>query len=109
MTRYRDRGNLKWIPFLMPEHVQLLKAYYLEKHRIDFPVIDEQLQYPWQFLLEEALIEGNELEITYYSERGYVTTSGFIEHIHREHAYVVLHGASRIQIPFAGIVRIENG
>ncbi|QNR20070.1 YolD-like family protein [Exiguobacterium sp. Helios] len=109
MTRYRDRGNLKWLPFLMPEHIQLLKAYYLEKHHIDFPVIDEQLQYPWHFLLEQSLIEGTELEITYYSERGYVTTSGFIEQVHRERAYLVLRGSSRIEIPLGRIIRIENG
>lgn len=109
MTRYRDRGNLKWLPFLMPEHIQLLKVYYLETHQIDFPVIDEQLQYPWQFLLEQALIEGIELEITYYSERGYVTTSGFIEQVHRERAYLVLRGSSRIEIPLGRIIRIENG
>ncbi len=25
---YQDRGNKKWIPFLMPEHKGLLKRYY---------------------------------------------------------------------------------
>ncbi|MDI3236287.1 YolD-like family protein [Exiguobacterium antarcticum] len=109
MTRYHDRGNLKWLPFLMPEHIQLLKAYYLEIHQIDLPIIDEQLQYPWQFLLEQALIEGTELEITYHSKRGYVTTSGFIEQVHRERAYLVLRGLSRIEIPLGRIIRIENG
>lgn len=28
MTMYRDRGELKWIPFLMPEHKALLTKYY---------------------------------------------------------------------------------
>jgi len=27
MTMYRDRGELKWIPFLMPEHKALLTEY----------------------------------------------------------------------------------
>lgn len=30
MTMYRDRGELKWIPFLIPEHQALLIRYYKE-------------------------------------------------------------------------------
>ncbi|WP_156508420.1 hypothetical protein [Exiguobacterium undae] len=37
MPRYVDRGNLEWIPFLMPEHKAMLKQYYREVHPTGCP------------------------------------------------------------------------
>jgi len=109
MTAYRDRGNLKWIPFLMPEHLQLLREYYIQMHQLDLPEIDEQLQESWHFLLQEALIEGNELEITYYKESSYVTVVGFVERLEPERSVLFLRSREILEIPFTRIVRIENG
>ena len=33
---YEDRGNKKWIPFLMSEHKGLLEHYYQEVHHFKF-------------------------------------------------------------------------
>ena len=77
-TRYRDRGELKWIPFLMPEHVALLKRYYAQIQKIELPDLDEQLLYLWQTELERAIREGDQVEVTLFvdgltkSMRGYV-------------------------------------
>lgn len=109
MTRYRDRGNLKWIPFLMPEYIQLLRDYYKDTHRLTLPPIDEQLQESWQFILEEALMEGKELEITYYKEGSYITLTGFIERIERERGLLYVRRQNSIEIPLMRLVRIENG
>ncbi|VWX33722.1 MULTISPECIES: YolD-like family protein [Exiguobacterium] len=109
MTRYHDRGNLKWIPFLMPEYIQLLHDYYVESHRLTLPPIDAQLQESWQFVLEEALMEGKELEITYYKEGSYLTLTGFIEQINREQGLLYVRSQKLTEIPLMRLVRIENG
>lgn len=48
---YEDRGNKKWIPFLMPEHKGLLKRYYKEVHHLKF----EDTKGPIDGTIENAL------------------------------------------------------
>lgn len=63
---YKDRGNLKWIPFLMPEHKALLYEYYKEKQKIPMPEMDEQMMFFYEEVINEALIKGNQIKVTYY-------------------------------------------
>jgi hypothetical protein len=37
----KDRGLLKWQPFIMPEQRALLKQAYIESLKIEKPVLDE--------------------------------------------------------------------
>lgn len=63
MTRYVDRGNLKWIPFLMPEHMAILKQYYREVHQLDVPNYDERLDPQIENVLNDAIFNGGLLRI----------------------------------------------
>lgn len=84
---YKDRGNLKWIPFLMPEHKALLYEYYKEKQKIPMPEMDEQMMFVYEEVINEALFNGNQIKITYYDNisgdikfcKGYVQKIDYLE------------------------------
>lgn len=59
MTMYRDRGELKWIPFLMTEHKALLTKYYKEIQKIEMPDIDEQVPSVYESVLNDAIFSGD--------------------------------------------------
>lgn len=63
---YKDRGNLKWIPFLMPEYKALLYEYYKEKQKIPMPEMDEQMMFVYEEVINEALFNGYQVRVTYY-------------------------------------------
>jgi len=65
---YKDRGNLKWIPFLMPEHKALLYEYYKEKQKIPMPEMDEQMLFVYEEVINEALFNGYQVKVTYYDD-----------------------------------------
>lgn len=57
MTMYRDRGELKWIPFLMPEHKALLTKYYKEIQKIEMPDVDEKVLSVYENVLNDAIFQ----------------------------------------------------
>lgn len=65
---YKDRGNWKWIPFLMPEHKALLYEYYKEKQKIPMPEMDDQMMFIYEEVINEALFNGHQIKITYYDD-----------------------------------------
>ncbi|STO53256.1 YolD-like protein [Exiguobacterium aurantiacum] len=69
MTMYRDRGELKWIPFLMPEHKALLTKYYKEIQKIEMPDIDEQVLSVYENVLNDAIFSGDLVEVKYVEKR----------------------------------------
>jgi len=109
VTRYEDRGNLKWIPFLMPEHAALLREYYVRVQKLEMPAIDEQLKEWWARELEQALIDGTETRVIYFEDGGYRTASGFVEQVREEEEILVIRSSEKQEIPLARIIRIETG
>ncbi|WP_251132828.1 YolD-like family protein [Exiguobacterium sp. s56] len=59
MTMYRYRGELKWIPFLMPEHNALLTKYYKKVQKIEMPDVDEQFLSVYERALNDAIFSGD--------------------------------------------------
>lgn len=52
---YKDRGDLKWIPFLISEHKVLLYEYYRVKQQIKRTEIDEQTLFMYEEVINEAM------------------------------------------------------
>lgn len=85
---YKDRGNLKWVPFLMPEHKALLYEYYKEKQKIPMPEMDDQMMFVYEEVINEALFNGYQIKITYYDDvcsdikscRGHVQRIDYFNH-----------------------------
>ncbi|TCI52204.1 YolD-like family protein [Exiguobacterium sp. SH1S21] len=106
-TRYKDRGELKWIPFLMPEHVALLKKYYAHVQKIELPDIDEQLLYMWQTELERAIREGDQVELTLFEDGIARSVRGYVHAIYYAEREVELFDTDVRRIPFSHILSVR--
>ena len=106
-TRYRDRGELKWIPFLMPEHVALLKRYYAQIQKIELPDLDEQLLYLWQTELERAIREGYQLEVTLFLDGLTTSIRGYVHAIYYAEREVELFDGEVRRVPFGDILSVR--
>lgn len=106
-TRYKDRGELKWIPFLMPEHVALLKRYYAQIQKIELPDLDEQLLYLWQTELERAIREGDAVEVTVFEDGATRSIRGYVHAIYYAEREVELFDGAVQRIPFANILSVR--
>lgn len=106
-TRYRDRGELKWIPFLMPEHVDLLKRYYAQIQKIELPDLDEQLLYLWQTELERAIREGDQVEVTLFVDGLTTSMRGYVHAIYYAERKVELFDGKVRRVPFSDILSVR--
>ncbi len=106
-TRYKDRGELKWIPFLMPEHVALLKRYYAQIQKIELPDLDEQLLYLWQTELERAIREGDAVDVTLFEDGTTRSLRGYVHAIYYAEREVELFDGAVQRIPFANILSVR--
>lgn len=70
----RDRGNIKWVSLMLPEHVEQLKQVMNNSNKIAKPIIDEQTYVQFNELLDKALAKKEPLLITYY-ENGQIKKS----------------------------------
>ncbi|WP_214860463.1 MULTISPECIES: YolD-like family protein [Exiguobacterium] len=61
---YEDRGNKKWIPFLMPEHKGLLKRYYQEVHHLKFEDTEGSIDGTIENALNDAIFSGDIVTVT---------------------------------------------
>lgn len=108
---YKDRGNLKWIPFLMPEHKALLYDYYKEKQKIPMPEMDEQMLSIYDEFLTEALFKGNQVKVHYYkSSDGEIRTfKGYVQKIdeYKKELDMISSTGEKKSIPFGSITNLE--
>lgn len=81
MTRYVDRGDKKWIPFLMPEHKALLIKYYREVQKVELPDVDEQLLEVYELLLNDAIFSGDQVTVRYVENREMQQFNGFVHRV----------------------------
>lgn len=107
---YRDRGELKWIPFLMPEHKALLTKYYKEIQKIEMPEIDEQVLSIYENVLNDAIFSGDLVEVRYVEERQMKRFKGFVHRTNYLERTVELanerYGITNV--PFESIVQVER-
>ncbi|MDQ0213775.1 hypothetical protein J2S13_000169 [Oikeobacillus pervagus] len=75
----RDRGNIKWVSMMLPEHVKLLREYNESLNKIKKPVLDEQKYEEFNIVVCEAMEENTTLQFTYY-QKG--ESKKLIGHIH---------------------------
>ncbi len=51
----RDRGCIKWVSMMLPEHVQSLKNALIDEERVKQPLLDEQEISEIEILICEAM------------------------------------------------------
>lgn len=101
----RDRGSIKWVSLMLPEHVALLQEVfveYKEKPKLDeqkMAEIDRTLKYALQF---QALIE-----MTYYDRGDYKKITGKLAKIDQWRGYILLEHEDGQRISLSNIIDVQ--
>ncbi|HLR54912.1 MAG TPA: YolD-like family protein [Pseudogracilibacillus sp.] len=101
-----DRGTMKWVSLMLPEHVALLKGVFEERQ--EKPFLDEQKQMEIDQKLKDSVAFQLEVTITYYKNSGCTTLRGKIEHINQWKGYIVVSNGEGDFIPLKDIVDINR-
>ena len=61
----KDRGKIKWTPFMLPEHNKEINKLYREMNNIEKPVLDEQQLERLDALVKEAIRDQFTVKLVY--------------------------------------------
>jgi len=103
--KVQDRGTMKWVSLMLPEHVALLQdalTEYKEK-----PMLDEQKMIEIDSKLKFALEEQAVLEMTYYQAGDMFTVRGRLMRIDQLNGYIVLRNEDGTTISLHDIIDVE--
>ncbi len=104
----RDRGNIKWVSMMLPEHVKLLKEYKKELQEVEKPTLDEQKYEEFNEIISRAVEEDMPLEFTYYQKGEMKKLIGQINQIdHLKKKIHILSKTGHHQLRLADIVEIS--
>src|SRR5699024_12224117 len=101
-----DRGTMKWVSLMLPEHVALLKGVFEERQ--EKPFLDEQKQMEIDQKLKDSVAFQLEVTITYYKNSGCTTLRGKIEHINKRKGYIEVSKGERELITIKTIIDIKK-
>ncbi|MCM3210143.1 YolD-like family protein [Bacillus licheniformis] len=76
----RDRGSIKWVSMMLPEHVELLREYHESFQKIKKPILDEQKYEEFNEIICEAMAENRFLQFAYYRQGEVKTLAGRIHY-----------------------------
>jgi hypothetical protein len=79
----RDRGNIKWQGFFMPEHIKMLKQVQYDELKAPRPQLDEGQIEEMERLLSQSLQDKTLLEITTWKDGFFTTRVGTVTKIDR--------------------------
>jgi hypothetical protein len=107
----RDRGNIKWQGFFLPEHkVMLQHLYEVEQHMVEKPILDEQKFEELNETILLAMSEKKTLHVSFYKDGfikefyGYITRT---DHITKTVYFENLNEGYTMRIPFGDIVDLQ--
>lgn len=76
----RDRGRIKWVSMMLPEHIKLLRDWVKEDQYEERKEIDEQQLELMNMTLTEAIEFDQFVTITHYRNRNYEIVIGKIHY-----------------------------
>lgn len=101
----QDRGTMKWVSLMLPEHIALLQdalTEYKEK-----PILDEQKMIEIDRKLKLALEEHVALKMTYYQAGEVQTVYGKLLRIDQTQGYIVLRNEDGTMISLHNIIDVD--
>jgi hypothetical protein len=76
----RDRGRIKWVSMMLPEHIKLLRDWVKEDEYEEKKEMDEQQLEIMNMTLAEAIEFNQFVTITHYRNRNYQIVIGKIHY-----------------------------
>lgn len=103
---YRDRGNIKWTAMMLPEHKVMLTELERNQADIEPPALDPDRLAELSQQLSYAMIDGNEVTVTYWKNKRHCEARGTIKRIDPVIKAVLLEGEDNFWIPAGHIVDV---
>lgn len=106
----RDRGNIKWVSMMLPEHVQQLKELATETKKMSKPLLDEQAYEQFDEIISEALDNKESLHFSYYKNGEIKTLQGKVNSVNliEKHLQIVAEDAMDYELKLENIVAVEK-
>ena len=101
----QDRGTMKWVSLMLPEHVALLQDVLTEYD--EKPILDEQKMIEIDRKLKLALEEHVALKMTYYQAGELQTVHGKLLRIDQAQGYIALRNEDGTMISLHNIIDVE--
>ncbi|MFD2133999.1 YolD-like family protein [Pseudogracilibacillus auburnensis] len=101
----QERGTMRWVSPMLPEHVELLKEVFVEYK--EKPILNEQKMNEIDQTLKYALKHQVNIEMTYYKEGEFLTLSGKLVRIDQRKGYIVLWNEDGFNISLTSIIDVE--
>ncbi|MDX8364359.1 YolD-like family protein [Cytobacillus sp. IB215665] len=82
----RDRGTIKWVSMMLPEHTKLLRELEKNQHRASKPLLDEQRLEELNEMIHIGIAGNQTLSFSYYQNHAINNVEGnihFIDHINK--------------------------
>lgn len=103
--KVRDRGTIKWVSLMLPEHVEWLNEAFVE-YRAK-PLLDEQKMAEIDQTLKYAVQYRAPIEITYYDDGEYRTVIGRLEKIDQWRGFILLQNEDGSKISLRDIIDVQ--
>jgi len=106
----KDRGRIKWSPFLIPQHKKRIAMFYESEDDVKQPELDEQLIEKIQTVLSAAMEDECEVNVVYYQTRRRKESIGIVKKVDPIMNLILIDSRTEgcaIKIPFKDIGDIE--
>lgn len=105
----RDRGKIKWVSLMLPEHVNLLRDWAMEDSYEKSRQVDEQQLEMMNNIVLEAMEFHKQIEVTYYKKHSYTSVIGKIRRVDEinQKIHLIDDKEQIFHIPFSSIVNVR--
>lgn len=103
--KVQDRGTIKWVSLMLPEHVEMLQEVFVEYK--EKPILDEQKMVEIDQTLKHALQHRSSIEMTYFYSGEYRTVIGRLAKIDQWKGYILLQNEDGQKISLTDIIDVQ--
>lgn len=101
----RDRGRIKWVSLMLPEHRKKLQQLEEEEEQTTQPAVDEQQLEELNRVLEISCKKNKRIAVTYYNGKKNCRMKGRIKEVIPSQKKMILEGD--ISLSFDAVVDME--
>lgn len=105
MMRVQDRGTMKWVSLMLPEHVEELNGMFVEYK--EKPLLDEQKMHEIDQILKHAIKYHVPLEMTYFYSGEYRTIVSRLDKIDQWRGFILLKNEDGRRISLTNIIDVK--
>lgn len=106
----RDRGNIKWVSLMLPEHVQQLKEFARTTEKVSKPLVDEQMYERFDEMIAEALMNEQTLHFSYYKNGEMKTVQGIVNNVDvlEKQLQIITEDTTSYELKLENIVSVDH-